>query len=277
MLAMLRRSQLYVPGNNEKMIAKAATLNADSVILDLEDAVPASEKSGARALMARLAGRLDWGKRELCVRINAVGTPEHRADIAAVRQIDRVDSILIPKAEGDCSPLGRASSKALIPIVETARGLMTLDGLSRSKGVVALTYGAGDYASSVGGSIEAYLNNTTVKTLIVAAARASGVEAVDNVYFDLNDLAGFRAEAQAARSLGFVGKQVVHPSQIPVANEVFSPTEKEVEWAAKVVHEVERAGAQKRGAIRVDDKLVDAVHYRLAKGILERNSPGRRG
>lgn len=271
---MPRRSQLYVPGNNEKMVTKAATLGADSIILDLEDAVPAREKAAARALIARLSKDLDWGKRELCVRVNAVGTPEHRADVAAVRKIDRVDCILVPKAEGDCSQVGRGSGKALIPIIETARGLMTLEGLSRSKGVVALTYGAGDYASSVGGSVEAYLNNATVKTLIVAAARAIGVEAVDNVYFDLNDLAGFRAEALAARSLGFVGKQVVHPSQIPVANELFSPTGKEVEWAAKVVREIEMAGAQKRGAIRVDDKLVDAVHYRLARGILERKSQG---
>ena len=171
--------------------------------------------------------------------------------------------------------MNRMAAKPLIPIVETARGLMTLDSLSRSRGVAALTYGAGDYASSVGGSVEAYLNNTTVKTLIVAAARASGVEAVDNVYFDLNDLAGFRAEALTARSLGFVGKQVVHPSQIPIANGVFSPTEREVEWATRVVREVERADAQKRGAIRVDGKLVDAVHYRLAKGVLERKSQER--
>lgn len=268
---MLRRSQLYVPGNNEKMVTKAAGLEADSVVLDLEDAVPASEKSAARTLVERLSKELDWGKRELCVRVNAVGTSDHRSDIAAVRRIDRVDTVLVPKAEGNISEVGRRSRKSLLPIMETAKGLMTLDALSRSNGVVAITYGAGDYASSVGGSVEAYLNNVTVKTLIVAAARASGIEAVDNVFFDLQDIAGFRAEALKARSLGFVGKQVVHPSQIPVANEIFSPTEKEVEWAAKVVREVEKAGAQKRGAIRVDDKLVDAVHYRLAKSILEKS------
>ncbi len=267
---MPRRSQLYVPGNNERMIAKAAALDADSVILDLEDAVPAGEKATARALVARLSKELDWGKKELCVRINAVGAAEHGADVSAVRRIDRIDSVLIPKAERDCSPVAKKSGKPLIPIVETARGLMTLGEVASSKGVVALTYGAGDYATSVGGSVDAYLGNATVKTLIVAAAAANGVDAVDNVFFDLQDLAGFRAEALAARSLGFVGKQVVHPSQIPVANEVFSPSEKELEWAATVVREVEKAGAQKRGAIRVDDRLVDAVHYRLAKRILER-------
>lgn len=269
---MPRRSQLYVPGNNEKMITKAAALEADSVILDLEDAVPSDEKTTARNIIGRLSNELEWGKRELCVRVNAISSPEHSKDIAAVKAIERVDSILVPKAEGDISGVGRKFSKSLTPIVETARGLMTLDDVAGSKGVVALTYGAGDYAASVGGTVEAYLGNATVKTLIVAAARAYGVEAIDNVYFDLNNLEGFRAEALASRSLGFTGKQVIHPSQIPVANEVYAPTEKEVEWAKRIVREVEKAGAQKRGAIRVDDKLVDAVHYRLAKGILERKS-----
>lgn len=269
---MLRRSQLYVPGNNEKMIAKASAMDADSIVLDLEDAVPVGEKAKARELTARLSKELDWGKRELCIRVNAVGASGHSADISSIRRIDRVDSILVPKAEGDCSLLGRMSGKSLIPIVETARGLMTIDALSRSRGVVAMTYGAGDYASSVGGSVEAYANSATIKTLIVAAATACGVEAVDNVYFELENLAGFRAQAEAARSLGFTGKQVIHPSQIPVANEVFSPSAKEVEWATRIVREIEKAGTQKRGAIRVDGRLVDAVHYRLAKGILKRKS-----
>ena len=267
---MLRRSQLYVPGNNEKMIAKAATLGADSVILDLEDAVPAGEKGAARELIAKLSKELDWGKKELCVRINASGTPEHPADISNVRRIERVDSVLIPKAEGDSSALGRKLAKSMIPIVETAGGLMTLGDLASSRGVVAMTYGAGDYATSVGGSVAAYLGNPTVKTLIVAAAQAEDVEAIDNVFFDLNDLNGFRSEATASRALGFTGKQVIHPSQIPVANEVFTPSESELKWARKIVREVEKAGARKKGAIRVEDKLVDAVHYRLAKSILER-------
>lgn len=269
---MPRRSQLYVPGNNERMIAKASALEADSVILDLEDAVPSGEKEAARETIGRLAEELDWGKKELCVRVNAVGTPEHPRDVAAVKAMARVDSVLMPKAEGDCSGVARKAGKSLIPIVETARGLITLSDVARSKGVVALTYGAGDYATSVGGTVEAYLGNQTVKTLIVAAARAYGVEAVDNVYFDLENLAGFRAEAIASRSLGFTGKQVVHPSQVPMANELFSPSKEEVEWANKVVAEFEAAQVRKTGAIRVNGRLVDAVHYRLAKGVLERRA-----
>jgi citrate lyase subunit beta/citryl-CoA lyase len=265
-----RRSQLYVPGNNEKMINKAATLDAESVILDLEDAVPDREKAKARVLIAKLSKEVNWGNKELCVRVNAVGTIDHFRDLSAVKKIERLDTIVVPKAEGDCSLVGRISGKALIPIVETAKGLITIKAVAKSKKVVAITYGAGDYASSVGGSVDAYLGNATIKTMIVAAARANGVEPIDNVYFDLENQEGFRAEALASRSLGFVGKQVVHPTQIPIANEVFSSSKAEIEWATKIISEFEGASAKRQGALRVDGSLVDAVHYRLAKGILER-------
>jgi citrate lyase subunit beta / citryl-CoA lyase len=267
---VLRRSQLYVPGNNEKMIYKAATLDADSVILDLEDAVPDREKVRARGLIAKLSKELDWGKKELCVRVNAVGTIDHPRDLSAVKKIERLDTVLVPKAEGDCSQVGKVSGKALLPIVETAKGLMTIKAVARSKKIVAITYGAGDYASSVGGSVDAYLGNATIKTMIVAAARANGVEPIDNVYFDLENPEGFREEALASRSLGFVGKQVVHPSQVPISNEVFSSSKAEIDWATKIISQFEESSAKKRGALRVEGSLVDAVHYRLAKGILER-------
>ena len=267
---MLRRSQLYVPGNNEKMMTKAASLDADSVVLDLEDSVPDSEKATARSLIGKVSKELDWGKKELCVRVNAEGTVDHIRDLSAVRSIERLDAVLLPKAERNCAPVRTKSGKSLIPIVETARGLMTLESVIGSKGVVAVTYGAGDYASSVGGSVDAYLGNSTIKTLIVAAARAKGVDPIDNVYFDLEKSEGFRAEAAASRSLGFVGKQVIHPTQILIANEIFSSSDAEVGWATKVVTEFERASRRKRGAFRLEGRLVDAVHYRIAKGILER-------
>ena len=251
-------------------MTKAATLAADSVILDLEDAVPAGEKARSRDMVRRASNDLDWGRKELCVRVNQIGTREHLLDLSAVRRMERVDVILIPKAEGDASRLAAKSDKSLIPIIETAKGLMTLGDLARSKGVVAITYGAADYASSVGGSVETYQDNLALKTLIVAAARAYGGDPIDNVYFVLENHEGFRAEAARARSLGFTGKQVVHPSQIAIANEVFSPSEAEIGWAKRVISEFEAAGAAKRGAIRVDGRLVDAVHYRLAKGILDR-------
>jgi citrate lyase subunit beta/citryl-CoA lyase len=269
---VLRRSQLYVPGNNEKMIVKAAALDADSVILDLEDAVPPVQKAAARGIVMRLSKEVDWGRRELCIRINPLGSPEHSEDVSLVKRLDAVDAVVIPKAEGDCSLAGKKSGKPTIPIIETAKGLMNLQAVARSKGITAITYGAADYASSVGGSVDAYASNQAVKTLVVAAASTYGVDALDNVFFDLDDLEGFRSQALAARALGYTGKQVVHPSQIAVANQVFTPSKSDAEWAQKVIREFRRAGTRNRGAIRVEGRLVDAVHYRLARGVLDRSA-----
>lgn len=249
---------------------KAAGLGADSVILDLEDAVPPGQKEEARAMVKRLSQSIDWGRRELCVRVNPMRSPDHAKDVALLEHLDRVDTILVPKAEGDCSAVNKKCGKAIMPIVETAKGLMQLDAVAASRGITAITYGAADYANSVGGSVDTYAGNETIKILLIAAARSKEVEAIDNVFFSLNDLDGFRRQAMAARSLGFTGKQVIHPSQIEIANMVFLPSKDEVEWAMKVVSEFAKARKDKLGAISIDGKLVDAVHYRLAKGILER-------
>lgn len=269
-MSVLRRSQLYVPGNNEKMITKAPELGADSVILDLEDAVPENSKDEARDLVARLSRDLEWGSSELCVRINPRGTKSFQRDVAVLKGCNRVDCVVVPKAEEDCSSIHVRTKKALIPIIETARGLMMIRDVSASTGVRAITYGAADFAASVGGSVSSYQDNSTIKTMVVAAAASMGVDAIDNVFFDLKDSEGFRREALAARSLGYVGKQVVHPSQVALANEVFTPTVDEVAWARRIVTELGSASAVARGAISVDGTLADAVHLRLAEGILER-------
>jgi len=267
---MRRRSQLYVPANNPRMIAKAAVIEADSIVFDLEDAVPTQEKESARRSLGSAFRKADWGHRELGVRMNAPGTPDGERDLAVLAAEPMVSMLVVPKAESDLSPLGKATGKALIPIVETARGVLGVEDVVRSEGVVAVTYGAGDLATSVGGDVEAYGRNVYVKTRLVIAAAAYGIEAIDRVYFDLEDDEGFRAEALEAKRLGYVGKQVVHPTQVRLANEIFSPTEEEIRWAKEVVKAYEEAARQGRGAIRVRDRLVDAVHYRGAKKALER-------
>src|SRR3989449_375609 len=267
---MRRRSQLYVPANNPRMVAKAAGLEADSILFDLEDAVPLDEKEAARQSLGSALRAAEWGRRELGVRINAPGTPDGERDLAALGSEPRISVLVVPKAESDLSSLVRATGKSLIPIIETARGVLHLEDVVRSEGVVAVTYGAGDLATSVGGDVEAYGRNVYVKTRLVIAAAAYGLGAIDRVFFDLEDDEGFRAEALEAKRLGYVGKQVVHPKQVRLANEIFTPTEEEIRWAKEVVHAYEEAARQGRGAIRVRDRLVDAVHYRGAKKTLER-------
>ena len=120
---MRRRSQLYVPANNPRMIEKAASLPADSIVIDLEDAVPPEQKEDARATFPAAVGAVDWGTRELCVRMNALGTPEAARDLEAIRAVDRVQTILVPKADTDLSRLGRSTGKGLLPLIESPQGL----------------------------------------------------------------------------------------------------------------------------------------------------------
>ncbi len=267
---VLRRSQLFVPGNNERMIRKAALeLRPDSVIIDLEDAVPVNEKENARKLIRELLPQLNWGNKELCVRVNDPRTPFFYADIDTVYRIDHVKCIVIPKAEFDLGFVYKATSREIEPLIETAKGLLRLEDVVRSEGVTAVSYGIADFALSVGGSLKAYEPNQIIKTLVVSAARAYGIDPIDRVYFDIGNLEGFRMDCIEAKSLGFAGKQVIHPSQISIANEVFSPSDEEVNWARRIVEAYEGAVKEGRGAISLDGQLVDYVHYRLARRILE--------
>ena len=270
---MRRRSQLYVPANNPRMIAKAASLDADAIVFDLEDAVPPDQKAAARTSLGAALGKEDWGSRQLAVRINAPGTPEGQADIAALTAEPRIKSLVVPKAESDLSPLARATGKDLIPLIETPTGLLHIEEVVRSEGAVAVSYGPSDLAASIGGEIRTWERSPYVRTLVAVAAAAYGVDAIDKVFFDLKDLTGFREEALDAKRLGYVGKQVVHPDQIPVANQVFSPSPEDLAWAREVIEAYEAAAREGRGAIRVKDRLVDAVHYRLVKRTLERAGP----
>ncbi len=267
---MLRRSQLFVPANDERKVRKSVSLGADSIILDLEDSVPSTEKSTARDMLSKLFRELDWGRGETCVRINKIGSTYSKGDIEFVRKEEKIKAIILPKAESLPSSIHKSTGKSLIPLVETAKGLSNIDNLAKSEGVVALSYGPADLANSVGGETEAYSRNVFVKTLIVISASSYGIDAIDGVYFDLNNGEGFKNEASESRKLGYVGKHVIHPSQITMANEIYSPNDRETDEARKIVEAYKRAMGKNVGAIRVDDKLVDAVHYRRAEDILQR-------
>jgi len=271
---LLRRSQLFVPANEEKKIRKSLALGADSIIFDLEDAVPPSGKAEARKNLGSLLKELEWNSsQELCVRVNKVGTNSYSADdLAGVKSIRKVDSIVLPKIEADATEIHEYTGKTIIGLVETARGLNDIGEIAKSKGMVALAFGPQDYANSVKGNVVAYLSNSSVLSTMVAAARANNLDPIDGVYFELANLEGFRETAQIARNLGCAGKQVVHPSQIAIANEVFSPTKEEILEATRIVELYERAEKNNTGALRVDDKLIDAVHYRQAKDLLGRIS-----
>jgi citrate lyase subunit beta/citryl-CoA lyase len=271
-MSKLRRSQLYVPAISEKMIRKSTEIPADSIIFDLEDSVPLDEKQKAREILSMMLNSLDWGKRELGVRINPLYSSESLYDLLSLLKLEKISVILIPKAEGDLSHIYKLTGKNIIPIIETVKGLLKIEDIVRSEGVNGITYGIADFALSAGGNVKFYESNYYIKTKIVVTAKAYDVDPIDKVFFDLKDSEGFRKECVEAKNLGYEGKQVIHPTQVEIANSIFSPSDEEIRWAKNVIEAYEKAVKEGRGAIRLNDQLIDAVHYRLAKKIISKIS-----
>jgi Citrate lyase beta subunit len=270
---MVRRSLLFTPGNVERRIRKVGELavKPDTVIFDLEDAVPPNEKDKARAMLGSLLPQVDLGGVEVCVRVNSLRTREGLEDLIALSRWDKVSCVMIPKVESPAEVLivHSVSGRNAIPLVETSKGFLRLEDIVRAEGVIGVTWGISDLSFSIGSSIDALDANEFIRTAIPLVASAYGVEAYDTAYLKIEDLDGFKRSCEKAKALGYTGKLLIHPNQVEIANRVFSPSEREVEWARKVVLAFEEAMRRGLGAIRVDDQLVDVVHYKKAKAILE--------
>jgi citrate lyase subunit beta/citryl-CoA lyase len=292
------RSILAVPGSNPGMAEKALASAADAVFLDLEDAVAPDEKAGARPKVIQALRELDWRGRPPLYRANALDTPYFYRDLIEVVEGagDRLDAVMVPKVQRPEDlhvvatllyqielAVGLEPGKLEIEAqIESAEGLVNVDGIARATGrLTALHFGPGDYAASVGmpqrsiGTAdewdEVYPGHRFHYAMhrIVAAARAAGLRAVDGPVADHRDEKGLRESSLLARSLGFDGKWCIHPAQIETVNDVFTPTEREVERARKVVKAYEEANAAGRGAISVDGQMIDAASIRMARTILD--------
>ena len=293
---------LAVPAGNPKMIEKALVSGADAFFLDLEDAVAPGEKAGARGAVIRALQDLDWGGRPTIYRMNALDTPYFYRDVIEVVEVagEALDTILVPKVDHpqdlhtiDTLLSGIESASGLEPDeikleaqIESAAGLTNIDAVAcATKRLEALHFGPGDYAASLGmpqasiGTMdewdEVYPGHRFhyVMHRILVAARAAGLRAIDGPVADYGDEEGLRKSALRARSLGFDGKWCIHPAQIDVVNEVFSPTDKEVEWAEKVLAAYEEANAAGAGAVSVEGKMIDAASIKMARNTL---SPAQR-
>jgi citrate lyase beta subunit len=261
----LRRSLLITPGNRPERLAKAAKLPADVIVLDLEDGVPPGEKDRARREIAQFLRSADCGPRERCVRVNAVGTPDLAADLAAL-PFGHFDCLMIPKVERPAALAdieaamhahGGAHAVDLIVSIETPRGV--LDALAiadASRLTSALFFGSGDYSAATGAAVTPAALQFPRAT-VSAAAAAAGLQALDAAFFAaIKDADATRQDAYVARDLGFCGKLVFHPIQVAVANEVFSPTPTELIWARKVVDGYRAAAACGFGTVMVDGSFV---------------------
>lgn len=280
------RSLLFVPANNWRLIESAKRIaDADAIILDMEDAVPIDDKETARWFVGDAIKELKGAGHFVVVRVNSISSGLIEEDLKAAVQRG-VDAVMLPKAESrddvlmlESMLLKEERAKGLepigvIPLIESARGVLNADEIALASGrIMALAFGAADYLRDLGRSYFT-LSREEYELLfpraqIVLAARNADVYAIDTPYLGLLiDLEGVAREARLALSLGFRGKMCIHPSHVKVINEVFTPSEKEVELAKKIVVAYEEAIKQGLGATSVDGRMIDRATYDQAKRLL---------
>ena len=273
-----RRSVLYMPGANTRALEKARGLAADALILDLEDAVAPDAKPAARANIAAAIAAGGYGKRELVLRVNALGTPWGYEDLAAASRM-RLDAVLLPKvesadgvrqAEAVLAAAGAPPDLALWCMMETPLGMLHAEEIAGSSPRVAcLVMGTSDLAKDLHARhTRERLPMLTALGLCLLAARAFRLAVLDGVHLDLADDEGFPASCRQGRELGFDGKTLIHPKQIEAANAAFAPDAGEVEWSRRIIaahEEAERAG---KGIVLVDGKLIENLHVEDARRIV---------
>lgn len=292
----LRRSELSTPGSNPKMIERAASSDADLVFLDLEDAVSPNEKAPSRKYIVEGLNQLDWGKKTRAVRINGTHTHWCYEDLVEVvtGAGPNIDVIIVPKPKSPRDvwfvdtlltqlegQLGLEEGRiGLELLIEETEALARVEEIAACcPRIEALILGFGDFSASQGmrlslhgagegkypGDPWSYHRNR-----MIVAARANGLDAIDGPFADFRDEAGYRREATWASALGAVGKWAIHPSQVPLANEVYSPTDAEIARAQRMIEQVRQAEAAGTGAASAGGVMVDAATARLFEVTLER-------
>jgi citrate lyase subunit beta/citryl-CoA lyase len=280
MIARPRRSCLYMPGANAKALEKAKMLPADVLLLDLEDSVAPETKAEARAQVAAAVQAKGYGRREVVVRVNALSTPWGRDDIAAAGAAGP-DGMLAPKVESAAQvrELDAAMSAAGCPpdatlwvMVETPRAILNIAEIAAAaKGtrLTAFVLGLNDLAKET--RARAGISRApffAALSLAVTAARAHGLTAIDGVYNDIADAAGFEAECRQGLDFGFDGKTLIHPSQIDTANTVFAPTAEELTRARAIIAAFALPENAGKGVIKVDGRMTELLHLQEAKRIV---------
>jgi (3S)-malyl-CoA thioesterase len=272
------RSALYIPAANARAMEKALSLDVDAIIFDLEDAVAASEKDAARAALAQ-ALRADYGGRYRLVRVNGADTPWGADDLAAVRGMD-CDAILLPKVGSAAAVAGLAApGRPVWAMMETPAGILNAAAIAAAPGIAGLVLGTNDLAKDLGSRARPdRLPLMTALQTCILAARAHGLVCLDGVYNAFRDEAGLDAECAQGRDLGFDGKTLIHPAQVPVANAAFAPTEAELDLARRQIAAWAEAQAQGKGVAVVDGRIVENLHIVTARALLAKSEAigGRR-
>jgi citrate lyase subunit beta-like protein len=280
-----RRALLYMPGDDRRKIEKSTTLGVDSLWVDMEGGVAGNKKAEARAVIALAIKELDFGNSERCIRINNIGSGLEKRDLVAALATNP-DAIVVPKIETAeqvkwvsehiesyelSSNLNIGAIRLLIG-VETAKGILNLKEIAESdKRLEAIIFGAEDYAASVGATRTQEATEVLyARSAVVTACAANDLQAIDMVYIDFRDLDGLRVEAEQGAGFGFSGKQVIHPNQVSVAQEAFTPSDSAIEYAKRIVESFESSQKEGKGAYALDGKMIDMPLLKNAQKVLER-------
>jgi citrate lyase beta subunit len=291
----VRRSILSVPANRERMIDKALTLPADVIMLDLEDSVPAPEKERARARVAAALQRQEWYDRVRAYRINGMDTPYAYRDVIDVVESagDRIDVIVMPKVNdpGEIKAIDYLLSQiemrmgfphriGLEASIETAEGMLRVEQIAfASPRLEALVFGVADYSMSLSMSSKGISGHGEAEDFypghrfhfplsrMVMAAKAAGLAAIDSPYGSYKDAAGLKKSCVLSAGLGFDGKWAIHPEQLAIINEMFTPSAEDVERSRLIVEAYEEVQKKGYGSAAIDGKMIDAASIRIAKAI----------
>jgi citrate lyase subunit beta/citryl-CoA lyase len=273
-----RRSVLFVPGDNRRALAKARALPADALIFDLEDAVAPAAKEGARALAAEALRAGGYGRRELIMRINALDGPWGEADLAVAAGLP-IDALLLPKVESAAEvaravalldELSAPTQLALWCMIETPRGILAAPAIAAaSPRLAALVGGTSDLTKDLHAlTTPDRAPLATALGLLLLAARAHGLVALDGVHLDLANDKGFALACEQGRALGFDGKTLIHPKQIEAANAAFAPSAADVAWSRRVIAAHAEAETRSAGLALLDGRLIENLHVEEAQRIL---------
>ncbi|SEO12746.1 citrate lyase subunit beta / citryl-CoA lyase [Halorientalis persicus] len=276
---MARRSVLFSPGDQPELVRKAPDSGADAVVFDLEDAVVPDRKPAAReAIHEVLTDPAFDPDCSVWVRVNPPGTVAE-ADVAtALADSSAVDAVMVPKV-GDATGLERivdlldehGVDAPVIALIESAAGVLHAEEIATADRVDAVAIGAEDLAADIGATrTEEGFEVLHAREQVVLAAAAAGIDALDTIHVDVDDTEGLASAAETTVQLGFDGKMAIHPAQVPVINDAFTPSEDRIDWAERVLAAKAEADAEGRGVFRVDDEMIDAPLIAQAQQVLDR-------
>lgn len=266
------RSALYIPGSRPRALDKARGLPVDAILFDLEDAVSPEEKATARKTLAEELDVGGYGDRVRIVRMNGLDTDWGAEDARAIAEM-ACDAVLVPKVAG---PADVDAVRALVPdlaiwaMIESPAGVLNAAAIAGHPAIQGFVIGTNDLAKDLGSRGRAAL--TTALQTALLAARAAGIVAIDGVYNAFKDEDGLRAECEEGRDMGFDGKSLIHPAQVPVANAVFAPTAEEIDLAERQIAAYDAAVAEGQGVAVLDGKIVENLHVATARVTLAKTT-----